>query len=57
MALTGRITGEPPLVTVALIANLARLAVAVADLREAQRHAGRAGISDIAGRRESQRRS
>jgi hypothetical protein len=35
MALTGRITGEPPLVTVALIANLARLAGAVAEQREA----------------------
>jgi hypothetical protein len=42
MALTGQITGDAPLVTVALIANLAALAVAVAELREAQQHAAQA---------------
>jgi hypothetical protein len=42
MALTGGITGEAPLVTVTLIANLVALAVAVAELREAQRHAAQA---------------
>lgn len=35
MALTGRTTGDTTLVTMALIANLAALAIAVAELREA----------------------
>jgi len=41
MALAGQITGDAPLVTVALIANLVALATAVAELRDAQQHAAR----------------
>jgi hypothetical protein len=48
MALTGRVTGDAPLVTVALIANLAALAAAVAELREAQQHAAQAAAARAA---------
>jgi len=39
MAMTGQITSDTTLVTVALLANLVALAAAVAELREAQHHA------------------
>ena len=45
MALTGPVTGDATLVTVALIANLVALAVAVAELREAQQHAAQAAAA------------
>ena len=45
MALTGPVTGDATLVTVVLIANLVALAVAVAELREAQRHAAQAAAA------------
>ena len=48
MALTGQITGNAPLVTVALIANLAALAAAVAELRQAQQHAAQAAAARAA---------
>ncbi len=48
IALTGQITGDTPLVTVALIANLAALAVAVAELRQAQQHAAQAAAARAA---------
>jgi hypothetical protein len=42
MAMAGRITGDTTLVTVALLANLVALALAVAELRHAQQHAAQA---------------
>ena len=48
MAMAGQITGDAPLVTVALIANLVALAVAVAELREAQQHAAQAAAARAA---------
>jgi len=48
MTLTGQITGDAPLVTVALIANLVALAVAAAELREAQQHAAQAAAARTA---------
>ena len=45
MALTGRITGDTTLVTVALIASLVALAIAVAELREAQQLAAQAAAA------------
>jgi hypothetical protein len=51
MTLTGQITGNAPLVTVALIANLAALAAAVAELRQAQQHAAQAAAARAAASR------
>ncbi len=48
MALAGQITGDAPLVTVALIANLVALATAVAELRDAQQHAAQAAAARTA---------
>ena len=45
LAMTGQITGDGTLVTIALIANLAALALAVAELREAQQHAAQAAAA------------
>ena len=45
MALAGPVTGEATLVTVVLIANIVALAVAVAELREAERHAAQAAAA------------
>ena len=49
MALTGTVTGDGiPLATVALLANLVALAVAVTELRHAQRHAAQAAAARTA---------
>jgi hypothetical protein len=48
MAMAGRITGDTTLVTVALLANLVALALAVAELRHAQQHAAQAAAARIA---------
>jgi hypothetical protein len=48
MAMVGQITGDTTLVTVALIANLVALAVAVAELRVAQQHAAQAAAARAA---------
>jgi hypothetical protein len=48
MALNGNITGESTLASAALIANLVGLAVAVAELREAQQHAAQAAAARAA---------
>ena len=48
MAMAGQITGDLPLITTALIANLAVLAVAVAELRQAQQHAAQAAAARAA---------
>ena len=48
MALTGKITGDTTLVTVALIASLVALAAAVAELRQAQQHAAQAAAARVA---------
>jgi hypothetical protein len=48
MAVAGRTTGEATLFAVALIANLADLALAVAELRQAQRHATQAAAARAA---------
>jgi hypothetical protein len=48
MALAGRTTGDTTLVTMALIANLVALAIAVAELREAQQHAAQAAAARTA---------
>ena len=45
LAMTGQITGDGTLVTIALIANLAALTLAVAELREAQQHAAQAAAA------------
>jgi hypothetical protein len=49
MALAGQVTSDDTLVTAALIANLAALAVAVAELRQAQQHAAQAAAARAAG--------
>jgi hypothetical protein len=48
MALTGRITGDTTLAAVALMANLVALAIAVAELRQAQQHAAQAAAARAA---------
>ena len=48
MAMTGQATGEAMLAAVALTANLAGLALAVAELRQAQRHAAQAAAARAA---------
>jgi hypothetical protein len=48
VALAGRVTGDASLATVALIANLAALAVAVAELRQAQQYAAQAAAARAA---------
>jgi hypothetical protein len=48
MAMAGRATGDATLVAVALIANLADLTLAVAELRRAQRHAAQAAAARAA---------
>lgn len=48
LALTGWITGDATLGTAALIANLAALAIAVAELRQAQRHVAQAAAARTA---------
>jgi hypothetical protein len=48
MALTGRTTGDTTLVTIALIANLVALTIAVAELREAQQLAAQAAAARTA---------
>ena len=45
LALTGTMTGDMPLAAVTLIANLVALAVAVAELRQAQQHAAQAAAA------------
>jgi hypothetical protein len=48
IALTGWLTGDTTLAAAALIANLAALAIAVAELREAQQHAAQAAAARTA---------
>jgi hypothetical protein len=48
MALNGNITGESTLASAALIANLVGLAIAVAELRDAQQHAAQAAAARAA---------
>ena len=50
MALAGQITADTTLVTVALIANLVALAVAVTELREPQQHSAQAAATRAAAR-------
>jgi hypothetical protein len=45
IAMTGQVSGDTTLITIALAANLAALAVAVADLRRAQQHAAQAAAA------------
>jgi hypothetical protein len=51
MALTGQVTGDPTLATIALIASLVALAIAVAELREAQQLAAQAAAAHTAAAR------
>jgi len=48
IVLTGQATGDSALIALALAANLAALAVAVGELREAQRHAAQAAAARAA---------
>ena len=48
MAMTGALAGDTALITTALAASLMTLAVAVAELREAQQHAGQAAAARAA---------
>jgi hypothetical protein len=51
IAMTGQATGQTTLIAVALAANLMALAVAVAELREAQQHAAQAAAARAAAER------
>ena len=51
MAMTGQLTGDTTLIAMALAANLAALAVAVAELRQAQQHAAQAAAARAAATR------
>ena len=51
MAMTGQLTGDTTLTAMALAANLAALAVAVAELRQAQQHAAQAAAARAAATR------
>jgi hypothetical protein len=51
LAMTGMVTGEATLITIALAANLVVLAVAVAELREAQQLAAQAAAARAAAQR------
>jgi len=50
MALAGDITGDSTLTAIALVANLAALAAAVAELRQAQQHAAQSAAAHAAAR-------
>jgi hypothetical protein len=49
--MTGQVTGDTTLIAIALAANLAALAVAVAELRQAQQHASQAAAARAASMR------
>jgi len=51
MAMTGQLTGDTTLIAISLAANLAALAVAVAELRQAQQHAAQAAAARAAATR------
>ena len=51
IAMTGQVTGDTTLIAIALAANLAALAVAVAELRQAQQHAAQAAAAQAASMR------
>jgi hypothetical protein len=51
IAMTGELTGDTTLIAMALAANLAVLAVAVAELRRAQQHAAQAAAARVAATR------
>jgi hypothetical protein len=51
MAMTGQLTGDTTLIAMGLAANLAALAVAVAELRQAQQHAAQAAAARAAATR------
>jgi hypothetical protein len=51
IAMTGQLTGDSTLIAMALAANLAALAVAVAELRRAQKHAAQAAAARVAATR------
>jgi hypothetical protein len=51
MAMIGQVTGQTPLIAIAFAANLVTLAVAVAELREAQQNAAQAAAARAAAER------
>jgi hypothetical protein len=51
IAMTGQVTGDAALIAIALAANLAALAVAVAELRRIQQHAAQAAAAQAASTR------